>query len=327
MGVKKALIYPYTEKQRAEFSGLIFRYTPAIYSIIHKYDFIRDFERDDYYQEAVAYAWERYHLFDAEKSSFITWLYTTCKWAVLGYRQFLSRYSKRVLSYTSAEDLPELADEEYEEDHINGLRVAILALPERKQRVIQMYLSGEDLGKRAVADGISPATYYNLMHGARRFIRENRKRFFEDIPIEERKLRVISNGRLNERNTFSKPVEMRDATTGELVKTFPSAKEAERQGFNSKNVSACLLGKRTLCGGYRWYYSGAYDDSTILRQRKVGGRPSAGAVEQLSMDGRVIKVWDSITAPRQYGFHPSGIAAVIKGRAQQHKGYKWRYAK
>ena len=41
---------------------------------------------------------------------------------------------------------------------------------------------------------------------------------------------------------------------GKLVMTFPSTREAQRQGYNSGGVSACCRGKRALFMGYKWQY-------------------------------------------------------------------------
>lgn len=45
------------------------------------------------------------------------------------------------------------------------------------------------------------------------------------------------------------------SSDGELVKTFPSAAEAERQtGINSAHISKCCCGKRKTAGGYPWRF-------------------------------------------------------------------------
>ena len=50
-------------------------------------------------------------------------------------------------------------------------------------------------------------------------------------------------------------VQMFDKSTGELLATFPSTREAERvTGINHSNISACCLGKLKSAGGYVWRY-------------------------------------------------------------------------
>ena len=41
---------------------------------------------------------------------------------------------------------------------------------------------------------------------------------------------------------------------GNLVMTFPSTMEAQRQGFNFGNVAACCRGKRKTHKGFEWKY-------------------------------------------------------------------------
>ena len=41
-----------------------------------------------------------------------------------------------------------------------------------------------------------------------------------------------------------------------LINIFPSGKEVQRQlGFDQSAISACCLGKRNTCGGFKWKYA------------------------------------------------------------------------
>ncbi len=51
----------------------------------------------------------------------------------------------------------------------------------------------------------------------------------------------------------SKPV-LQYTLDGELVREWPSARECERNGFESKNISACCLGKRKSHKGFVWCF-------------------------------------------------------------------------
>ena len=56
----------------------------------------------------------------------------------------------------------------------------------------------------------------------------------------------------------SKQVQQLDKSTGELLATFPSIIEAERQtGIAQQSICACCHGKRKrkTAGGYRWSYA------------------------------------------------------------------------
>ena len=54
----------------------------------------------------------------------------------------------------------------------------------------------------------------------------------------------------------SKPVLQINKDTGEFIKEWPSAHEVERQlGYSNTHISACCLGKRNTCGGFKWSYA------------------------------------------------------------------------
>ena len=64
------------------------------------------------------------------------------------------------------------------------------------------------------------------------------------------------NQRIFEKTTngkLSKPV-LQLSLTGELIREYPSIKEAERNGFNHCNICQCCNGKQKTHKGFRWMY-------------------------------------------------------------------------
>ena len=56
--------------------------------------------------------------------------------------------------------------------------------------------------------------------------------------------------------TSARRVEQVDAKTGEVVKTWTSMREIERElGFAHSNIYACCVGRRKTRGGYLWRYA------------------------------------------------------------------------
>ena len=54
----------------------------------------------------------------------------------------------------------------------------------------------------------------------------------------------------------ARQVQMFDKSTGELLATFPSTREAARvTGIANTHISACCLGNRKSAGGYIWKYA------------------------------------------------------------------------
>lgn len=67
----------------------------------------------------------------------------------------------------------------------------------------------------------------------------------------------LNNVRQGIKKALSKPVLQLDKDTGEVIREWPSAREAARAlKLNQSNVSKCCLGKRyyKTVGGYRWCF-------------------------------------------------------------------------
>lgn len=56
--------------------------------------------------------------------------------------------------------------------------------------------------------------------------------------------------------------------------------------------------------------------------RKIRGR----AVFQFTLDGVLVKKWDSMADAHENGFHKSGISDCCNGRKKAYKGYRWEHA-
>ena len=63
------------------------------------------------------------------------------------------------------------------------------------------------------------------------------------------------------------------------------------------------------------------------RSEKIGkDNPKSKKVVQLTLDGDLVKVWDSAKdAVREEGFSDSHISNCCKGKRKTHRGYKWVY--
>lgn len=60
----------------------------------------------------------------------------------------------------------------------------------------------------------------------------------------------------NRNGKLSKKIKQLDKV-GNLIKVWPSLQEAERHGFDHRNLSACALGKIKSAYGYKWKYAEA----------------------------------------------------------------------
>lgn len=129
--------------------------------------------------------------------------------------------------------------------------------------------------------------------------------------------------RLN--GSCSKPVEAINPSTGEVVKEFPSTKEAERKGFNNSNVSACCLGKygRKTYKGFVWKYKDDYDRENAWTPVKIGAAKAVVAVDPST--GQVVKEFPSVREAERNGFDSGCISRCCRGKSRHHKGYIWRF--
>jgi hypothetical protein len=61
--------------------------------------------------------------------------------------------------------------------------------------------------------------------------------------------------KLKNHPNLSKAVQALDPKTLEVVMEFPSAHEAQRQGFRQNTITECCLGKHHTHKGYIWRYA------------------------------------------------------------------------
>ena len=85
---------------------------------------------------------------------------------------------------------------------------------------------------------------------------DEEKSTIEWATYEENNNYGTRNDRIFEKTTngkLSKPV-LQLSLDGELIREWPSAKEAERNGFNQCNICQCCNGKQKTHKGFRWMY-------------------------------------------------------------------------
>ena len=142
------------------------------------------------------------------------------------------------------------------------------------------------------------------------------------------------------------------------VAEYSSVKEAsEKTGIIKQNISSALTGRYKTAGGFEWKYKNEYDklqghlkkqfnmpkhsESTRLKmslsakkgenhhmKNKIGkNNPRSRKVKQKSLQGEIIKVWDSLQdIKRELGFTPSNICRCCKGEVKRIGGFLWEYS-
>ena len=80
-----------------------------------------------------------------------------------------------------------------------------------------------------------------------------------------------------------------------------------------------------MTGGFYW----AYKDEYVPGERNLDAekrKDSKRAVKQLSLEGELIKTWNSIMdAEREGEFNNQSVSDAASGRLQTYRGFKWEY--
>ena len=112
--------------------------------------------------------------------------------------------------------------------------------------------------------------------------------------------------------------------SGELVRSFPSVKEAERQtGFH--NVWSSCTGQYNQCGGFVWRFGNAEHVDVVIENHRLNNSLST-KVGQFDKSGNLLRVFPSMNeAGRVLGMPVPNIVDCCKGRRKTARGFVWRY--
>ena len=112
---------------------------------------------------------------------------------------------------------------------------------------------------------------------------------------------------------------------GNYIKTWGSLSDAsnELKICRSDICSTCKRKKKSA-GGYIWVYEEDYDKNKTYTYTNKQGEYNKRKVAQLSKDGEIIKIWDSI-ADAERCLHISHISDRCKGKRTKNGDYKWKY--
>jgi len=322
-------VHPQNKEREKYFVSLMNENKGFLIYLINSYSFVKDrSDANDYYQQIMLYAWLRFAKYQPHPEyTFTTWIRRTAKWAILQYYNNYKQHKAKILYEENIASWYDEADSIYNEEHIEALHSAINALPDDKKEVVQMFLNEEDLRKKSIELGHRHNYLNGKMSSIRKLLLDNRHKHFPGMRVAERKLTVIPSEYRNERHWASKPVEMLDME-GKFIKLFPSTMEAERQGFNAKNIHAVCNGKCLSSRGYKWRYQGEQRSFVLNRKAKASGNPNKPKrpIDQLDLDGNYLKTYPSTYATKVDGFTSTLVSKVLKKKVHTHGGFKWRYS-
>lgn len=229
-----------SEDKKMEFHQKMIRYRGLIYWLVKHYGRIESrHDQEDFYQEALIALYTSFHKYDQYPgSSFPAWLAKVVKFSISSYR----RYYYRISHWTEyTEDMGVHSDMVYEvpsKDNYEVVKMAMARLSGEDKMVIQMVLNDENLSANSQRDG------------------KNIKYYSDKFGSACRRMRYQIYGKPKRRTTLNKggkPV-CRMNMLGDILEVYPSVMDAERNGFNSKNIHQAIHGKRRSCGGFLWKY-------------------------------------------------------------------------
>ena len=113
---------------------------------------------------------------------------------------------------------------------------------------------------------------------------------------------------------------------GIFIKSYPSATDAERDGFNSSRIRACCNNKIMSSYNYQWrdYYKPQIEpiSDRYIRQSEN----SVKKVYQYTIDGIFIKEYKSLTdASKTTSLNFKNISACCNGKTKTCGGFRWSY--
>jgi len=116
---------------------------------------------------------------------------------------------------------------------------------------------------------------------------------------------------------------------GDLIKQYNSIREAKKElniKENSSSITSCLKGiKHSTAYGYQWRYVDQYAEKNIPPIIIYEKKSLQKAVLQYSLDGKLIKRFDSASgAMRELGLGRS-IMHCCRGLTNTVYGYQWKY--
>lgn len=97
-----------------------------------------------------------------------------------------------------------------------------------------------------------------------------------------------------------------------------------KKGFKHSEESKQKMSEERK-GEKHWNYGNHWSEET--KKKLSQSRKDKTKIYQYTLDGELVKVWDSQMECARNGFHQSNVWQCCNGLQKTHKGYKWSYTK
>jgi hypothetical protein len=109
---------------------------------------------------------------------------------------------------------------------------------------------------------------------------------------------------------------------GELRAKYLSATDAQLLGFSNGCIRACCDGTRGLHKNFIWMYQSDYNKFGFRHTVKPN---EVKLIQQVSLDGQVIRELSPASAFNQFGFTTKNVQQVCTGQKKSHGGFRFKY--
>ena len=124
------------------------------------------------------------------------------------------------------------------------------------------------------------------------------------------------------KNHKSKPVALHRIKADAFVynddksnKTFVNHKNEDKTDNRIENLEWCTAKYNNNYGTH----------NERMREQLTNRKDLSTTVYQYTLDGKLVKIWESTRECGRYGFNSSTISKCCRGLLKKHKGYRWSY--
>lgn len=148
---------------------------------------------------------------------------------------------------------------------------------------------------------------------------------------EKRKVAAKKNREKIDYDNIKRPV-IQLTLDGQYVAEYPSITDAAKTINKGTTLIGSVLQHNSVhksAGGFNWIYKDEYDPNKDYSFTYVPGKHRRKKVAQCDLEGKIIKIYDSIKEAaeqnRENNFAAGYIGDCANGKRKTHKGYTWKF--
>jgi len=243
--------YEPTEEQRAEFSRRLKLHMPVLYKLIGKYDFINQYNVDDFVQEALACCWINYFRFKHsidDGARFGGWFRFYCRAGIIAYLKYLSVRTRS--EYALDFDVSQEDEIDDTDAQILALYHCIEELPPEDQKLVHIYLECETRDEMVRKAGYSESRFKQNIRRVKCALKTRMSHYYFGIQQARESVLALMGQDAGIRNR-GRAIDQIDFD-GQLVQRFSNMKAVSEKGFSQHAVSSVISNRQKSHRGFYW---------------------------------------------------------------------------